>query len=252
MSEERWALVSLAVYVLAGLTLGGCGRDRSSSRQEATSSPPEALSSDESVTLEPGLNEVRAGLATQTKMLALLQHISAGIPLAEIPSNNLRAHLEICAKEFGLRLPREVRDAIGALGGSQALPEDVIESLTGHSKAEWAAVFRKHRESLEAVVSGRAEVWGLPDEIWDYLTAMTGRSPEQWKALPEEVDALIRNGFNCPSCQTHHDPGNMIHPAGGGRTYLGKENPDTLHFTCPKCGKHFTWNVATGATTLQE
>ena len=42
----------------------------------------------------------------------------------------------------------------------------------------------------------------------------------------------------------------MIHPNGKGTTFLGKANPDTLHFNCPECGKEFKWNITTKTTEI--
>lgn len=246
------ANVLVAVLLAAGvallLTLGGCGTAPRPT-PTAGSAPPEAETA-EPPALDPDRAELRSLLAAQTKMLGLVEHVRAGIPLSRIPESHLLGVLEMSAAQFDLQLPDQAavrRQELDAPG----LTEDVFQTVTGRSKAEWEPVLRKNSKAVEATLAGSSDVWALPAEVWDYLTAMTGRSRQQWLSLPDEVGALMETGFDCPSCRTHHEPRQMMQPAGDDVSYLGKQNPSALHFRCPKCRVHFVWDVATGQTEVR-
>jgi hypothetical protein len=220
----------------------------SASGQEPTSTSPRVQPDNESAAGEPDLDAVRHGLAAQTRMLGLLAHLPGGVPLAEVPQQHLMGTLMITAKGLSLRLPAKDEHMIRAIGGFQLPPDDVLEALTGCSLSEWKATFARYQRAVLGAISSRSEVWDLPDDIWAYLAAMTGLSKEQWRTLPRDLGKVIADGFECPSCQTHLDPPKMIHSEGAGSTYLGKENPDLLHFACPSCGGRFAWSVTSGVT----
>jgi hypothetical protein len=196
-----------------------------------------------------------------TRITTMLAHVS-GIPLQDAAEGQLTSCLMMAAADFGLKVPTFYAEAERYLGPLTAPPAENIDLLTGKSKPEWGGTFQEHAAVIGLVLDKEASVWDLPNDVWAYLEGITCVSREEWKTMPKTVQTLLEAGLDCPSCKARHDVRKMIDIAEGpastrarlaaGKTYLGKENPDTLHFVCPNCRVHFVWNVGTWETAVHE
>jgi len=158
-----WFLLLLLCFLLAA-GIGGCGR----SPDKANTPAMPAAAQDQEAADEPDVVAIRSLLAAQTKMLALLQHVRSGVPLSDIPENNVLATLELTAAQYGLKLPEHAEVLFEEFGRPE-MDQDVVLSLTGKSMAAWRGVFTRHGRAIEATLDGTASVWELPDEVWEYL-----------------------------------------------------------------------------------
>ena len=189
---------------------------------------------------------------TLHKLLAIITISNGEMKLEDIIPSTFEQALIGAAYRFRLNLPDNDREFIQIIRQKSPYyldpsPEDILK-MTGRTLDEWTTIFHKHASIVLSVLKNPSELKSLPEEIFLYLEETTYTSKEEIDTLPKQVEKLISNGFNCPSCKAHYNPTKMIHSKNAGNTYLGKTNPDKLHFVCPKCKTEFIWNIDTNTT----
>ncbi len=143
----------------------------------------------------------------------------------------------------------------------QDISAEEIQLLTGHTDMFWQVIFRENSSAIQEAIEDKSKVWALPDPIWDYIAGTTSLSREEWQEMPSRIEEKLNAEFNCPSCKTrlthkrmidfHEGPQMPVERVKAGKTYLGKEGPDKLHFNCPVCKAQFVWSMRTNQTAIE-
>ena len=121
----------------------------------------------------------------------------------------------------------------------------LIECRTGDLIFQVTSVVAAHAD--EASDALRTRSWGkmrmLHDDVWHYVTAITGMTSTEWHDLSSFCQQLLREPVRCPSCDYLESMERFGKPDSIHDPFEFDSTQVSLVFHCPRCGTAVTYDI---------
>lgn len=174
---------------------------------------------------------------------AISDYLRLGIPLEETRSafvpRVFAAILSLSGYEMGPEWEKQIR------GADRGLITVLIERVTGRLLYEITRDLARHIDDVRDAVDLKSwpRLKALPEEVWQYATAVTGMTVDEWEALPGYCRHLLSQPVECPICEHANrmeefgDPDPITDPL----DLVAREI--MLIFNCPKCHARVIYDI---------
>ena len=185
-------------------------------------------------------------MKSDTQMWAsvvLSEHLRSGQSVEDTTLRYVGRTLAMLCK-FCRQPVSEYWDRLAADGDRAYLPY-ILTQRTGRTMIEIMDVMSGNTNAINEALDKHSWtlIKDLPDIVWYYIGAVSGMSKDEWGALPELCNKILKEPVQCPKCFYTQIMTKFGKPKEIPDPYQYDSSEVSFVFTCPQCSTKIMYDI---------